>query len=82
MTTINFEPVDEVSLWSLEPLKISKYDEVVPGYDKTRVTFLLWMGMMLLAYIFAFIIFLCSYTTKVKRFSDLGNSKPNKVALN
>ena len=57
-------------------------DDIVPGYDKTRGNFLLWMGMTFFVYVFAFGIFLCSRTSKVKRFSDLGNSGPNKVALN
>ena len=61
---------------------MSEYDEIVPGYDKTRGTFLLLIGITFFVYIFAFAIFLCSSTSKVKRFSDLGNSKPNKVALN
>ena len=73
---------NDYSWWSLEPLRFSEYGDIVPGYDKTRGTFLLWMGITLLGYVFAFAIVICSSTTKVKRLSDLGNPKPRKMALN
>ena len=74
--------LEEYSWWSLEPLRLLKYSEVVPGYDKRKGTFVLWMGMMLVFYAFAFFIYLCSCGTwgKVRSVSDLVNDKPRKIA--
>ena len=72
--------LEEYSWWSLEPLKYEQYGEVVQGYDKTRGTFLFWVGFTLWIHVFTFLVFVCSYTTKVEYLSDLVNAKPKKLA--
>ena len=74
--------LEEYSWWSLEPLRLLKYGEVVQGYDKKKGTFSLWMGMMLVFYAFAIFIYLfsCGTSVTVQRVSDLGNAKPRKIA--
>ena len=71
--------------WAIEPVMghIPPSTETIEmvGYDKPRLTYLLWQGIFLFVYIFTVIFMLCGKSDNTS-IGDLMNAKPRKVQVN